>query len=146
MQNEAKELEPNDAVSGRVDLLVSCGFCEGEIETRAVENCSCHISPPCSACTEPRNFCPECGWEEADEPIEEPKYTCKPYESPKPSPMDNTKIDWRYKPHTHFTMIKYGVYPEGTTMAEVKKEVDGTFGGRFNYFGGGKFEFIAYTD
>jgi len=43
-------------------------------------------------------------------------------------------------------MIKRGVYPEGTTQAEVRAKVDGTFGGRFNYFRNGKFEFVAYTD
>lgn len=47
-------------------------------------------------------------------------------------------------------MIKEGVYPESgdraADMARVRKEVDGTFGGRFDYFGHGKFKFIAYTD
>jgi len=37
--------------------------CKGVIEEHPVENCSCHINPPCSACTEPREYCPECGWE-----------------------------------------------------------------------------------
>jgi hypothetical protein len=31
-------------------------------------------------------------------------------------------------------------------MEDVRKEVDGTFGGRFEYFEDGKFKFIAYTD
>jgi hypothetical protein len=43
-------------------------------------------------------------------------------------------------------MLKRGVYPEGTTQAEVEKEVRGTFGGRFNSFGNGHFEYVAYTD
>lgn len=37
--------------------------CPGILETAAVEGCSCHINPPCSACTEDWTFCPECGWE-----------------------------------------------------------------------------------
>lgn len=41
--------------------------CEGVIEYHPVENCSCHISPPCSQCTAPRGYCPVCGWEEKDE-------------------------------------------------------------------------------
>ena len=41
--------------------------CNGVIETRPPENCSCHISPPCAACTSPRNYCPECDWHEEDE-------------------------------------------------------------------------------
>jgi hypothetical protein len=43
-------------------------------------------------------------------------------------------------------MIKQGVYPEHMTLAEVEKEVVGTFGGRFEYFGGGRFKYVAYTD
>lgn len=31
-------------------------------------------------------------------------------------------------------------------MEEVSKVVNGTFGGRFEYFSDGKFKFIAYTD
>jgi len=62
------------------------------------------------------------------------------------APLDNTKVSWRYIPHTHFTMIKEGVYPEHMTREEVEKEVIGTFGGRFEQFGGGKFKYIAYTD
>jgi len=65
-------------------------------------------------------------------------------------PLDNTKVSWRDRPHTNFSMIKEGVYPQsGDAVADramVRKEVDGTFGGRFEYFGDGKFKFIAYTD
>lgn len=43
-------------------------------------------------------------------------------------------------------MIKEGVYPDGTTIQEVRKVVDGTFGGGFESFRNGKFKFIAYTD
>lgn len=38
--------------------------CRGVIDSHPPENCSCHISPPCSSCTSPRGFCPVCGWEE----------------------------------------------------------------------------------
>jgi hypothetical protein len=41
--------------------------CTGIIAIHDVEGCSCHISAPCSACLEPRNFCPVCEWEEADD-------------------------------------------------------------------------------
>ena len=64
----------------------------------------------------------------------------------KPKPLDNTKIDYRNKMYSSSSMIKEGVYPEGTTKDEVRKVVNGTFGGRFESFGGGKFKFIAYTD
>ncbi len=127
--------------------------CDGIMEERPIENCSCHISPPCSSCTEERGYCPKCGADVRDERIATINdYVCnvdartgKIWEY-KPRPLDSTKIDWHSKGHTHFTMVKEGVYPEGTTENEVRNVVDGTFGGRFEYFGGGKFRFIAYTD
>lgn len=42
--------------------------CTGTIEVADVENCSCHISPPCGACTDPREFCPRCDWQAKDDP------------------------------------------------------------------------------
>ncbi|MEE8423871.1 MAG: hypothetical protein V3S49_04965 [Thermodesulfobacteriota bacterium] len=155
-EDKTEDTESPVGLGGQVEQIVSCGFYEGEtcnrnrchgiIEERPVENCSCNLCPPCSACTTPRAYCSECGWEESDEPIEEPKYVGKPWTPSRPKPLDNAKIDWRWRGHTHFSMIKYGVYPEGTTAEEVRKKVNGTFGGRFNHFGGGKFEFVAYTD
>jgi hypothetical protein len=128
--------------------------CTGHIVTRRSENCSCHLSAPCSSCTAPRNYCDECEWEEADEP--EPEVTqaeknvwaafVREQERIANLPLDNTKISWRSRPHSSCSMIKEGVYPEGTTVAEVRKLVDGTFGGRFDHFGNGRFRFIAYTD
>jgi hypothetical protein len=64
----------------------------------------------------------------------------------RPMPLDPTKIDYRNKMHSGSSMIKEGVYPPGTTEAEVRAVVDGTFGGHFEYFRDGKFKFIAYTD
>ncbi len=37
--------------------------CKGILELHPVEGCSCHISAPCSACTTPSEYCPECGYE-----------------------------------------------------------------------------------
>lgn len=42
--------------------------CAGKLEFPPVENCSCHISPPCHKCTERRLVCAVCGWCEEDEP------------------------------------------------------------------------------
>lgn len=62
-------------------------------------------------------------------------------------PLDPTKIDWRSENHTNFTMKKVGVFPDGTTQADVLKEIGaGTFGGRFERFGSGHFTYVAYTD
>lgn len=60
--------------------------------------------------------------------------------------LDPTKIDFHSLPHSGSSMMKKGVYPEGTTRAEVEAKVRGTFGGRFESFGSGKFVYIAYTD
>lgn len=48
-----------------------CG--EGKMEYPPVEGCSCHINPPCSACTDNRLACDSCGWKEP-----EPEYTYPP--------------------------------------------------------------------
>lgn len=34
--------------------------CQGTMEFSKVENCSCHISPPCSACVDNPLVCSEC--------------------------------------------------------------------------------------
>jgi len=141
------------------------GFCEGDvcgragckgiIETHPTENCSCHISPPCSACTAPRNYCPDCDWEEADDQVFNDHSVSVDkktgvYTSWVPRPLDQTKIDWHSKPHSNSSMIKEGVYTksgdDAADLEAVRKAVDGTFGGRFEQFGSGRFKFIAYTD
>lgn len=125
--------------------------CAGIIAQHTRKGCSCHISPPCSACTTPRGYCSVCEWEEANEErindyLVQVDRKTQTYKSFVLRPLDSTKVEWHSKNHTHFSMIKEGVYPEGTTQAEVLKLVNGTFGGRFTHFGDGKFKFIAYTD
>jgi hypothetical protein len=128
-----------------------CGrnLCDGIIIYRKVENCSCHISPPCSACVEPRGECPTCGWDERNDVVIN-DYRCSINKSGIISStlreLDKTKVDWHSKNHTHFSMICEGCYPPGTTKDKVLELVKGTFGGRFESFGNGKFRYIAYTD
>ena len=41
-----------------------CPECHaGRMHFPKVENCSCHINPPCSACTGNKLTCDDCGWE-----------------------------------------------------------------------------------
>lgn len=122
--------------------------CKGIIEVSPVENCSCHINPPCGACTAPREYCQECGWEasEDDWPKERAVAPGLAERLYKPTPLDPTKISFRSFPHSSSSMLKKGVYPEGATRNEVESRVRGTFGGRFESFGNGKFEYVAYTD
>lgn len=146
------------------DNLHNHGFVSGDICNRnkcqgiikeAYTNlsCSCHINPPCAKCTEDRHYCPECDWSADDDYqiklngylIDVDSKTHN-YNSYKQRELDLTKIDWHDKSHTHFSMIKEGVYPVGVTKSQVLEKVQGTFGGRFEYFGNGKFKYIAYTD
>lgn len=129
----------------------SCPKCfKGKLYFPKTDNCSCHLNAPCSACVDKLLVCDTC-----HEEIEQPEYKDIPIilgepillmREYRPRPLDNTKIDYRTKMHTHFSMILEGVYPEGTTKDEVLKKVRGTFGGRFEYFKNGKFKYIAYTD
>lgn len=124
--------------------------CQGAIAVAPVENCSCHISPPCGPCMEAREFCTVCDWRAKDDtdfvfvPTEFAGLSIM--ETMKPRPLDPRKIDYRIKGHSNASQICEGVYPEGTERAEVEKRVRGTFGGRFEHFGNGKFKYIAYTD
>lgn len=63
-----------------------------------------------------------------------------------PRPLDGTKIDWHSKPHSSASMRKTGVYPPSATRQDVEAAVRGTFGGRFESFGNGQFDYLAYTD
>lgn len=128
--------------------------CQGVIVEDPSENCSCHTNPPCGSCVTDRSRCPKCDWLAKDEVEVFNGYVCKinpndrlgAYESWKPRPLDPRKLDYHSLSHSNSSMIKRGVYPPEMTQAEVLKEVKGTFGGRFNYFKDGKFEYVAYTD
>jgi hypothetical protein len=135
--------------------------CAGVIDAHEVENCSCHISPPCSACTTAKEFCEACDWLHADEIADENMRKFKELKNKPPvhegcvsnairgeNKLDDRIINWRYETHTHFSMKKVGVFPPGTMRADVEKEVAGTFGGRFEYFNESerKFSYVAYTD
>lgn len=127
--------------------------CTGIIEEYEKEGCcSCHINPPCGYCTEDNRYCSVCDWNGADEQSELlQKINTKAvepyvYKVRTIADLDNSRIDWIRKSHTHFSMIKEGVYPEGTTRSEVEHKVRGTFGGRFTYFDKGRFTYVAYTD
>lgn len=130
--------------------------CAGIIAEHAVENCACHIHPPCGACTTPREYCPVCDWQMVGDEKPFNDYLVGPVKSDgawthyRPRPLDMTKIDWHSKSHTNSSMIKTGVYPQSgndaADRAAVLAKVQGTFGGRFKRFENGSFEYVAYTD
>lgn len=127
--------------------------CVGVIKLNYVGSCSCHINPPCSHCTDATAYCEVCDWDESSDPlvVKDPvAYHFLPmggvFTETKKRVLDNTKIDYIIQTHTNFSQKCIGVYPEGTTREDVRKKVDGTFGGRFESFGNGHFVYIAYTD
>lgn len=127
------------------DICPECH--KGHLYYPPVINCACHINPPCSACTNRNLTCDTCGYEpEEPEAVDIPITSGLAMREYKPKPLDPSKIDYRTKMHTAGSMIKQGVYPAGTSEEEVEQVVKGTFGGRFNRFGNGTFEYVAYTD
>jgi hypothetical protein len=124
------------------------GGCYGVIAKHEKEgSCSCHSNPPCSYCTTQTEYCPVCEWEASEEVcVNVNNRFYEPIKNKTLADLDRTKIDYIVQSHTHFTMIKEGVYPEGATAEDVRKVVNGSFGGRFEKFSNGEFRFIAYTD
>lgn len=55
-------------------------------------------------------------------------------------------IEWENRRQTASTMVKEGRYSPRVTQEEVRRAVDGQFGGRFELFHEGRFRFVAYTD
>lgn len=146
----AADETPANVLGYEEGTLCNRAGCLGIIATHESESCSCHISPPCWSCTSQRNYCPECDWQEKDDPlvIMEIKTIYLPFGGVDrvKRVLDPTKIDYRIEPHSNSSQLCIGVYPIGTTCAEVEDRVRGSFGGRFNKFGGGRFEYVAYTD
>jgi hypothetical protein len=141
--------------------------CVGVIDEHDLDGgCSCHINPPCSYCETPKEYCPVCGWDAREEKDSYEKRYAPSEDQLKKWELEREerrkrddefykrwrgelpieKYEDRHEFHTHFTMIKFGVYPDSMTMDDVRLIVDGSFGGRFERFGNGRFKFIAYTD
>lgn len=185
-RNEMKHLDEGDACP---DIA-----CTGTMQFRPVENCSCHISPPCLACTSNPLVCSECGKEASqfsdadlyvsdacmpmEQPVEAYSYSrcshfgaepeCAIYEDASylfwgnvvfPDDFGTLQtsiwlnpycVNWRHNglKSTHFTMCKEVSFPPYMTQDAVRKQVVGTFGGRFEAFDQkrGTFTYIAYTD
>ena len=138
-----------------------CPKCQqGHLEIPPVKGCSCHISPPCSACTDNRLTCDACGWEE-------------PEPEPPPPPTQSERDGWarrqaeweaaRKRGHTFpsggrifnvdhdgrsgSTMVFSGEYEGDVTAKDIFEYLgDGTFGHRGPYLGRGRFTYTKITD
>jgi hypothetical protein len=60
--------------------------------------------------------------------------------------LDASKIDYRIQSHSGSSQLCIGVCPPNTTRDQVEAVVKGTFGGRFDQWGDGRFVYVAYTD
>lgn len=109
-------------------MQVDCIHCgEKDLEQERQDDCSCHISPPCSSCTDAPFVCRNCGEHTEYEPPEIPKYTYKTYEPIKLKTLDDldrSKIDWVHtgKGGRSFHSI-HGYCPEGTTSEDILKHL-----------------------
>lgn len=149
--------------------------CQGIItEHNSDGGCSCHINAPCGYCTTSREYCPECEWDGEEEQREansidlsnsykgfgSKKMHDDYHEMMEKQNEFNKQFDLMYsgklaaeklivvsKSHTHFSMIKMGVFPKGSeTRQSLTEKIKGTFGGRFEMFTDHSFKYIAYTD
>lgn len=151
--------ELNSTIGFEEGVTCNRNGCDGVIALAEAEGCYCHISPPCSACTALRLYCPECDWREEDDPLvrmtEGPIIYMNtdlgvPWCPKVKRVLDPTKIDYHTESHSSCSQKCTGVCPLGTSSETVRKACDGTFGGRFERWNSGKdyisFIFIAYTD
>ncbi len=115
-------------------------------------SCSCHICPPCNHCVDMKYYCNECGFEtEEPEPLKSNSsgYVFNYGQEPKTiADLDNSKIDYLVIPGSYYNMIYDGVFPKGTTMADILKLFNTCFGCRWLLFDSDlqRFKLKVYTD
>lgn len=138
----------------------ACTECNnGVLEYQQIENCYCHLTAPCHFCVHQKLECCSCGEVYEHEEEEFPKIVSTEFEglyvkiNDKPKTIDDldkTKIDYLPPRNSYASMVYTGVYPENEDDSEIRSKIrdklKGSFGGRFNYFRNGRFEFVAYTD
>ena len=126
--------------------------CDGAMEYPPVENCSCHINPPCGACTGQRLTCTDCGAQEEryDPPAvvyEAPLAPIMRYKQETDLGDGKRLFDCRYDGSSGSTMVWTGRYEGNVTSADIMKAFgDGTFGHRGPSIYGGHFKYTLITD
>ena len=139
----AKKLEEGD----------ECSQCDGKMQIE-VEGCSCHISPPCSACTGAPLVCDSCGYEQEAEPLTTPITSLLTRDKYQPPKYKTTKERLDEMPDGVFNYTKFpstngwgmtvkGKMPDDMTRGEILKEVGICKYGvpSFKQFYNGNFEF-----
>lgn len=133
----------------------NCKSCEkGILVYPKVENCSCHIHPPCSSCVDNKLTCDLCGWEEPEITNEE-KYrhigggiTEVFFTRPSHDFGNGKRIfDFDYDASSGSTMVYKGRYKGDVTAKDIVDCFgDGTFGHRGPYLNDGNFTYTKITD
>ena len=109
-------------------MQIDCEECgEKDLEQVRQDGCRCHISPPCSACTDAPFVCRKCGEHSDYEQPEPPKQTFKPYVTPPRKTLDDldrTKIDWMHTGKGGRTFHDvHGYSPDGTSRDDILKHL-----------------------
>ncbi len=112
-----------------------CPECkEGILDYPKVQNCSCHINPPCSNCVDNKLTCEVCGWEEPEIINEQTFRYCAPvseivYTRPSKELGNGKRIfDYYYDSSSGSIMVWKGKYKGDVTAEDI-----------LNYFGKGTF-------
>lgn len=131
--------------------------CDGTMEYPKIENCSCHINPPCFACSSAVLTCSECGHEDTPEPAPEIEYGYRPFcsgvseryvKNPSTDLGDGKRIfDYDYDGRSGSTMVWRGKYEGPVTADDIINHFgDGTFGHRGPSIYNGNFLYTLITD
>ncbi len=128
--------------------------CGGRLQYQREGGCSCHISPPCSSCTDALLTCNSCGWQEERtyEPPSNVKYEPWVYKRPDTDLGNGKRIfDYDYDGSSGSTMAYKGRYEGNVTTKDILEYFgSGTFGHRGPYLlgneNGGSFTFTKITD
>lgn len=132
--------------------------CLGIIKQASSDSgCFCHTSnPPCSHCTTPREYCPNCDWDAKEE--QDLEYWRKEQEQRRKAlekrlrktyaDLDRTIFDYFISEGIENKTIYVGCYPEGYSSEIIERELKGQKGGTFIKFRGGDFIYVAqdFTD
>jgi len=135
-----------------------CG--DGTMEYPRVENCSCHLCAPCSACVDNRIKCDDCGFEEPEpEPLpsltkEQEAYWAEERKRWEESRSRGHKLpgggriyNCHHDGSSGSTMVWTGQYEGEVTAKEIRDHFgDGTFGHRGPTISGGRFTYTLITD
>jgi len=124
--------------------------CGGTLYYPPVENCSCHINPPCYACISIKLTCNKCGegFREAEEPHQSSSVLSPKMGKPSHDFGNGKRIfDYSYDSRSGSTMVYTGRYEGEVTAKDIISFLgDGTFGHRGPYFQNGRFTYTKITD